>query len=80
MLETIHKQARFFVALGYPRDTVISQLKAGFPTQADEAEAAYEAARDQWDKSERELNAQIDRDERAVASEHSLDVSIHEED
>lgn len=80
MLETIYKQARFFVALGYPRDAVISQLKAGFPMQADQAEVAYEQAAEQFAKSERELNDQIDRDERAVASEHDLTRSIHEED
>lgn len=76
MLESIHKQARFFVALGYSRDRTIAQLQSGFPGQ--DAEAAYIAALDQWEKSESELMEQVDRDEAAIASEHDLSKSIHE--
>ena len=78
MLESIHKQARFFVALGYPRDEVIAQLESSFPSQ--DADAAYEEAKRQFDKSEAELNAEIDRDERAVASEHDLTQTIHDDE
>lgn len=77
MLDSIDKQARFFVALGYSRERIIAQLQSGFPGQ--DAEAAYAGALDQWEKSESELMAQIDRDERAVASEHDTDISIHDD-
>lgn len=78
MLDSIDKQARFFVALGYSRDRIIAQLQSGFPGQ--DAEAAYTSALDQWEKSESELMEQIDRDEQAIASEHDLSKTMHDDD
>lgn len=77
-LNGINEQARFFLALGYSKDRVISHLESTFPGA--DHESAWEAAAAQQRENERQLDAACAaEDARAVAAEHDINQTMHEE-
>lgn len=79
-LNGMQEQARFFCALGYPREKVLAHLAVAFPDATDAAiEQAWDAATAQALESERQLDAAVrENDRRAKRAEHDLNVSMHD--
>lgn len=79
MLDTIDQQARFFVHLGYGRDAITKALADTFPTE--DVEKAIQDAEAHYARCQQQLDDAVRAEgQSAVAAEHDLSKTMHEED